>query len=93
VSLASDNPKVLACAIIERVPLAGHAVLQHAATLPRCAQGVFLQQAAQHFLALWPDRDTYKMLPVDIQTFVESPGFLNSLCPPGRADCRRTRQS
>jgi hypothetical protein len=79
VSLASDNPKVLACAIIERVPLAGQAVLQHAATLPRDAQRVFLQQAAQHFLALWPDRDAYKMLPVDIQTFVESPGFLNSL--------------
>jgi hypothetical protein len=37
-----------------------------------------LQQAARHFLALWPDRDAYTVLPVDVQTFVESRYFLNS---------------
>ena len=76
-SLASNNPTSRACAIIERVPLAGPAVLKHAARLPRDAQSVFLQQAARHFLAFWPDRDAYAMLPVDVQTFVESPDFLN----------------
>jgi hypothetical protein len=77
VSLASNNPTRRACAIIERVPLAGPAVLKHAARLPCDAQSVFLQQAARHFLACWPDRDAYAMLPVDVQTFVESPYFLN----------------
>ena len=80
-SLASNNPTSRACAIIERVPLAGTAVLKHAARLPRDAQSVFLQRAAQHFLAFWPERHAYTMLPVDVQTFVESSDFL---------DCRGT---
>ena len=76
-SLASNNPTSRACAIIERVPLAGPAVLKHAARLPCDAQSAFLQQAARHFLTCWPDRNAYAMLPVDVQTFVESPYFLN----------------
>jgi hypothetical protein len=81
VSLANDSPTRLACDIIERVPLAGQAVLKHAASLARDARSVFLQQAARHFFAFWRDRDAYRTLPVDAQTFVESPAFL---------DCRGT---
>jgi hypothetical protein len=77
VGLANDNLTILAYDIIERVPLAGQAALKHAATLPCDARSVFLRQAAEHFRALWPDRNAYTMLPVDIQTFVEGAGFLN----------------
>jgi hypothetical protein len=75
VSLASNNPTSRACAIIERVPLAGAAVLKNAARLPCDAQSVFLQQAARHFLEYWPDRDAYAMLPVDVQTSLKVPTF------------------
>lgn len=75
---ACENPISLAYDIVRKVPMAGQAVLKHAASLPRNARSAFLQHAARHFLALWRDRDAYVMLPVDIQTFVESPYFLNS---------------
>ena len=75
-SLASPNLASLAYDIIAKVPLAGPAVLKHAATIPCDARGAFLQQAARHFLACWPDREAYAVLPVDVQTFVESPDFL-----------------
>jgi hypothetical protein len=81
VSLASESPISLAYDIIERVPLAGQAVLKHAATMPCDARGVFLRQAAQHFFSFWPEKAAYTMLPVDVQTFVDSPAFL---------DCRGT---
>jgi hypothetical protein len=81
VSLATDGGSSAAYDIIDRVPLAGGAVLKHAATLPCDGRGVFLRQAAQHFLAFWPERHAYTMLPVDVQTFVESRDFL---------DCRGT---
>ncbi len=76
-SQATDGGPSTAYDILERVPLAGRAVLKHAATLPCDARGVFLRQAALHFLDFWSDRDAYTVLPVDVQTFVESPGFLN----------------
>jgi hypothetical protein len=77
VGLANDRLTILAYDIIGRVPLAGQAALKHAATLPCDARSVFWRQAAEHFRALWPDRNAYTMLPVDIQTFVEGAGFLN----------------
>ena len=64
--------------IIEKVVGSGPAVLTHASTLPAEARGTFLVQAAQHFLSLHDERDRYALLPVDIQTFVEGEGFLNS---------------
>jgi hypothetical protein len=39
--------------------------------------GDYLRQAAQHFLGFWPDREAYKFVPVDVQTFVESKTFLD----------------
>ena len=64
--------------IIVKVPLAGSAVLRHASTIASPGRGAFLQQAADHFLSYWRDRDAYRMLPVDVRTFVESEHFLNS---------------
>jgi hypothetical protein len=72
-----DLPADTAYDIITKVPLSGPAVLKHANTMPVDQRGAFLRQAAAHFLELWSDRDTYVVLPVDIQTFVESPGFLD----------------
>lgn len=63
--------------IVRKAPLSGCAVLSHAARLPVDQRGDFLRKAARHFLALAPDRDRYVVLPVDIQTFVESPEFLD----------------
>ncbi|MCA0248215.1 MAG: hypothetical protein LCH93_16500 [Proteobacteria bacterium] len=63
--------------IITKAPLSGRAVLRHAARLPVDQRGEFLRKAAQHLLALAPDRDLYVVLPVDVQTFVESPEFLD----------------
>ena len=80
-SLVTDGGSSAAYEIIARVPLAGLAVLKHAVSLPCNGRGVFLQRAAQHFLPFWPERNAYTMLPVDVQTFVESPDFL---------DCRGT---
>jgi hypothetical protein len=64
VSLATNGGSSAAYDIINRVPWACGAVLKHAATLPGDARGVFLQRAAQHFLAFWPERNAYTMLPV-----------------------------
>ena len=80
-SLVTDGGSSAAYDIIAKVPLAGPAVLKHAVTVPCNGRGVFLRQAAQHFLAFWPERYAYTMLPVDVQTFVESSDFL---------DCRGT---
>lgn len=63
--------------IITKAPLSGRAVLAHAERLPIDQRGDFLRNAARHFLSLAADRDAYVVLPVDIQTFVESPEFLN----------------
>lgn len=76
-SAVSDLSPDLAFGIITKVRLSGAAVLKYAATLPVEARGAFLRRAAQHFLGLWADRDAYTILPVDIQTFVESPDFLD----------------
>jgi hypothetical protein len=64
--------------VIAKVVGSGPAVLMHARTLPPEARGTFLMQAARHFLSLYDERDRYALLPVDIRTFVESKGFLNS---------------
>jgi hypothetical protein len=64
--------------VITKVVGSGPAVLMHARTLPPEARGTFLMQAARHFLSLHDERDRYALLPVDIRTFVESKGFLNS---------------
>lgn len=77
VSLANANPTSRAYDIIERVPLAGPAVLKHASTLHREDRGAFLRRVAEHFLGFWHDRHAYTVLPVDVQTFVESPEFLD----------------
>ena len=53
-------------------------MLKHASTVPAEARAAFLVQAARHFLSLHDERDRYALLPVDIRTFVESKGFLNS---------------
>ena len=77
-SLANALTADAAYDVIERVRLAGPAVLKHAATLSSELRGAFLRQAADHFLGFWPDRDAYATMPVDVQTFVESPSFLDS---------------
>jgi hypothetical protein len=64
--------------VITKVVGSGPAVLMHARTLQPEARGTFLMQAARHFLSLHDERDRYALLPVDIRTFVESKGFLNS---------------
>ena len=64
--------------VIRKAVGSGPAVLNHASTLPAEGRGTFLVQAAQHFLSLRDDVDQYAQLPVDIRTFVESKGFLNS---------------
>lgn len=63
--------------IITKAPLSGPAVIRHAARLPTEQRGDFLRSAARHFLSLAADRDAYIVLPVDTQTFVESPEFLD----------------
>jgi hypothetical protein len=64
--------------VIRKVAGSGPAVLKHASTLPPEARGTFLVQAMQHFLSLRYEVDRYALLPVDMRTFVESEGFLNS---------------
>ena len=76
-SLVDDLTVETAYDIIKKARLSGCAVLKHSATLPVEARGAFLRRAAQHFLGLWADRDAYVVLPVDVQTFVESPDFLD----------------
>lgn len=74
---APNNEFDVAYDVITKVVASGPAVLMHAATLPAGARGAFLMQAAQHFLSLHNGVDRYVLLPVDIETFVESEGFLN----------------
>lgn len=76
-TLLPDLSPEAAYDIITKAPLSGRAVLRHAARLPADQRGDFLRKAAWHFLALAPERDLYVVLPVDIQTFVESPEFLD----------------
>jgi hypothetical protein len=76
-SLADDLSAATAYDIIERVRLSGPAALKHAATLPVEDRGDYLRRAAKHFLGFWPDREGYRFVPVDVQTFVESKNFLN----------------
>jgi hypothetical protein len=76
-SLVDDFTLEAAYDIIAKVRLSGRAVLKHAATMEVEDRGVYLRQAAQHFLAFWADRDLYKFVPVDVQTFVESRDFLD----------------
>jgi hypothetical protein len=63
--------------IIKKVPKSGAAVLKHASTLAVEKRGTFLLGALQHFLSLRHEVDSYAVLPVDVQTFVENEGFLN----------------
>jgi hypothetical protein len=76
-SAVADLSPGFAFDVIMKVRLSGLAVLKHSATLPVETRGEFLRQASRHFLGLWADRDAYAVLPVDIQTFVESPDFLD----------------
>jgi hypothetical protein len=63
--------------VITKVAGSGPAVLKHACTIAVEGRAAFLVQAAQHFLSLRDEVGRYALLPVDIQTFVESEGFLN----------------
>lgn len=73
----SDATVEAAYDIIAKVAVSGPAVLKHASTLLEEEQGPFLLRAAQHFLSLHTERDSFLVLPVDLQTFVEHSGFLN----------------
>jgi hypothetical protein len=74
---ALGNTVDVAYDVITKVVGSGPAALKHASTLPVEARGAFLVQAAQHFLSVRHEVDRYALLPVDIQTFVESQGFLH----------------
>lgn len=76
-TLLSDLSAEAAYDIIKKAPLSGRAVLRQAARLPIDQRGEFLRKAARHFLGLAADRDLYVVLPVDIQTFIESPEYLD----------------
>ena len=76
-SLIDDLAPETAYDIIAKIRLSGPAVLKHTATLRVEDRGEYLRQAAQHFLSFWADRDAYKFVPVDVQTFVESKYFLD----------------
>jgi hypothetical protein len=73
----SDDAVEAAHDIIAKAVLSGRTVLKHASTLPEEERGSFLLRAAQHFLSLRDKVDSFTILPVDIQTFVENAGFLN----------------
>lgn len=77
--MTDDLPGAVGAAydIIAKVSGTGPVVLKHASTLPVEERGRFLRQAVQHFLSLRAEAGSYEVLPVDIQTFVECPGFLN----------------
>ena len=62
--------------LIAKVPVSGRTVLDHAAVLPRNERGAYLVTAATHFAALAPDAHRYRLLPVDLRTFVESRRYL-----------------
>ena len=75
-SLSTDGGPSTAYDIIAKVPLSGPAVLKHASKLQCSCRGAFLRRAAQHFIELCADLDNFAMLPVDVQTFIESEDFL-----------------
>lgn len=62
--------------LIAKVPISGCTVLDHAAELPRPERGAYLIAAATHFATLAPDAHRYRLLPVDLRTFVESRRYL-----------------
>ncbi|TAJ84626.1 hypothetical protein [Reyranella sp.] len=62
--------------LIAKVPVSGRTVLDHAAVLPREERGAYLIAAATHFAGLMPDAHRYRLLPVDLRTFVESRKYL-----------------
>jgi hypothetical protein len=63
--------------LIDKVPVSGKTVLDHAATLPPEERGGYLIRAAKHFVNTVDSAIKYDALPVDMQTFVESPKFLD----------------
>ena len=74
--LISLSDAKLAYDIIARAGETGPAVLRHAARLPEADLGPFLLRAAKHLLSYREDAAAYVRLPVDVQTFIESPEFL-----------------
>lgn len=66
----------LAYDVIEKARETGPAILRHAAGLHEAEQAPFLLKAAQHILSFADTAHAYAHLPVDIQTFIESPEFL-----------------
>ncbi len=62
--------------LIAKVPVSGRTVLDHAAVLPREERGAYLVAAATHFAGLTADAHRYRLLPVDLRTFVESRKYL-----------------
>lgn len=62
--------------LIAKVAVSGRTVLDHAADLPREERGAYLIAAATHFAGLIADAHRYRLLPVDIRTFVESAKYL-----------------
>jgi len=62
--------------LIAKVPVSGRTVLDHAAELSRPERGAYLIAAATHFAGLMPDAHRYRLLPVDLRTFVESRRYL-----------------
>ncbi len=62
--------------LIAKVPVSGRTVLDHAAELPRNERGAYLIAAAAHFAGLVPEAHRYRLLPVDLRTFVESRRYL-----------------
>jgi hypothetical protein len=74
-----------ACTIVGKVPVSGQCVLAHASARDARGRAIlspgeryrYIIRAARHFVAQAGMGDIYTALPVDIQTFVESPRFLN----------------
>lgn len=63
-------------AFVEKVLVNGDEVLAHALTLPAEERVDYVIRAAKHFAQMAVHADRYHVLPVDVQTFVESPSFL-----------------
>lgn len=66
----------IAYAVIERATGTGPAILRHASRLSAADRVPFLLKAARHLLGYREQADHYHHLPVDVQTFIESPAFL-----------------
>jgi hypothetical protein len=65
-----------AYALIQKVNVNGALVLAHAAALPVEERHDYVIRAAAHFAEMRKRVDQYHLMPVDVQTFVESPAFL-----------------